>query len=359
MYPASSSTRSSDTAPSPLPAVTSMDYFEIIPLPTDNPHKLSDENLHSLASTSTNENVTPIGTPATEVPGGQIIISISTAFNSSSNHGDLPPDIILTSNDHVYFYVHRTRLHAASANNFNNLLTEGATHPHLTTITLQEDSVVLNILLHVIYSLSLRQYSPPLETLLEAIEALKKYGVPLGPHAARAMPLFNELVIKMPVMPMEVYALAAEHDLFDLAAEASSFLLSFPLSTLTDQMAARIGPLYLRRFFSLHVERLRVLQHLLARPPSEHQPTLDCGWTDYQRLKTAWSLACSGIVYDARADLSAERIRTILESLKVPLTCLDCKQSISQRVSEIVMKWSITPRTILRNTDGYRSLLHS
>lgn len=42
-------------------------------------------------------------------------------------------------------------------------------------------------------------------------------------------------------------------------------------------------------------------------------------------------------------DLSAERIRTILESLKIPLTCPECKQAITQRVSEIVMKWSITP----------------
>lgn len=242
-----------------------------------------------------------IGTPATELPGEQVVISISTAFNSSFNHGDLPPDIILNSNDHVYFYVHRTRLYAASSNNFYGLLTEDANHPHLTTISLQEDSVVINILLHVIYSLSLRQYSPPLETLLEAIKVLKKYGIPLGPHTIRATPLFDELVIKMPFMPLEVYAIAAEHDLFDLAAEASSFLLSFPLSTLTDEMAGRIGPLYLRRFFSLHVERLRVLQQLLARPPPEHPATLDCGWTDHQRLKTAWSLACSGIVYDARA----------------------------------------------------------
>ena len=190
-----------------------------------------------------------------------------------------------------------------SNNNFNNLIQEEAYHSQPTTVALEEDSVVLNILLHVIYTSSLRQYSPPLVTLLHTINVLKKYGIPLNACTARGTPFFDELVIKMPVMPFEVFMVAAEHDLFDLAAEASSFLLSFPLSTLTDGVASRIGPQYLRRFFSLHVERLRVLQQLLARPPPEHPATLDCGWTDHQRLRTAWSLACAGIIHDARAGL--------------------------------------------------------
>lgn len=43
------------------------------------------------------------------------------------------------------------------------------------------------------------------------------------------------------------------------------------------------------------------------------------------------------------SDLSPGKIRSILESLSIPLSCEECKRCITERVQEIAMKWSITP----------------
>ncbi|CAL1714056.1 unnamed protein product [Somion occarium] len=298
------------------------------------------------------------GTPTTENLNERIMISTSATFATTSCHGNVDPEtIILASSDHVHFYVHIFRLLSASTNNFNQLLPTPHRGPEMRAIAVFEDAATLNVVLHAIYDISLRQFSPHLEVLLAAVDALKKYGIPLDQYLVRRTPLFEELVIKTPYRPIEVYIVAAENDLFDLASEASSFLLSYPLSSVTDDMWSRIGPLYLRRLFTLHVERLQVLQQLIVQPPPEHPPTLDCGWVDHKRLMNAWSLACASIIFDAQPDLSAGKIRIVLQSLSLHLACGACKDSVNKRVKDIVMKWSITPRTILRDTGGYRAVL--
>ena len=227
------------------------------------------------------------------------IISMSTAFNASSNFGDGPPDMTLVSQDLVHFYVRNARLTEASESHFNNLLPTGSLDTTLTPIHVKEDAVTLNIVLHIVYDIPFRHYSPSLDLLLEAAGALKKYGVPLQTKLAAGTPFFEELIGKVALAPIEVYALAAENDLFHLASDASSYLLSFPIAFLSDEMCYRIGPIYLLMLFNLQTGRLRVLQSLVTLPPPEHGPTLLCGWTDYQCLKTAWSLASASFIFNA------------------------------------------------------------
>jgi hypothetical protein len=52
------------------------------------------------------------------------------------------------------------------------------------------------------------------------------------------------------MFPLQLYALAAHYDIFDLAVPTSSHLLSFPLSRLSDEMVERMGAIYLKRYAS-------------------------------------------------------------------------------------------------------------
>lgn len=63
--------------------------------------------------------------------------------------------------------------------------------------------------------------------------------------------MYTLLMAHAPLCPLDLYALAASYDLYDLAVAASSHLLSMTLAMLTDEMAERIGPIYVKRLFFL------------------------------------------------------------------------------------------------------------
>lgn len=98
------------------------------------------------------------------------------------------------------------------------------------------------------------------------------------------------------LMPLEVYTIAAENDLFELACEASKHLLSFEVSSVTDDIALRLGPMYLCMLFNLVTERTYVLQHLIIQPPAQHGPTALCGSNEYHDLQLEWSKVTSTLI---------------------------------------------------------------
>ena len=104
-----------------------------------------------------------------------------------------------------------------------------------------------------------------------------------------------------PVVPLELYTLAASYDLFDLAAIASQYLHSLSLASLTDDMAIRMGAVYLKRLFFMHYGRVEALKRILLAPPLSHSPTLQCDFTDQKKLTRAWALASASLAWDARA----------------------------------------------------------
>ncbi|CAL1707903.1 unnamed protein product [Somion occarium] len=164
-----------------------------------------------------------------------IVVSVSTVFGPSSKLIPTPADIVLRSSDNVFFYVHTSRLNETSENAFNALLVLRTSD----ILSLPEDAIVLNLVLHCIYNLSFSHYFPSLDNVLIAVNAMKKYGMPLNRYVARGTALFRQIVSQAPLQPIEVYMVAAENDLFDLAVEASSNLLAFPLFRIDDDMAAR------------------------------------------------------------------------------------------------------------------------
>lgn len=141
---------------------------------------------------------------------------------------------------------------------------------------------------------------PSFEILSETVEQLP----PLGLHPQSLIlpnsPLFGLLLSYAPIRPMDVYATAGKHELQDLAVATSSHMLSFPLATISDDVAARIGPVYLKRLFFLHLGRMEALRRILLQPPHPHAPSPTCDFVDQKSLTRAWSLASAYLAFETR-----------------------------------------------------------
>lgn len=243
------------------------------------------------------------GTPVTDLPTeGTTLVSISTTFYPGAQINELPPDTVLLASDGVFFYVHAPVLLASSTNNFNNLLPPdpGPARDQDPMLSVPEHSTVLNVILHIIYDMSCAHYSPSFPTLITAVNHLPTYGISPKLIVVPSTPTYTLLLSHAPIFPLELYALAASLDLYDLAVATSSHLLSFPLATLTDEMAERIGPVYLKRLFFLHFGRSDALKRVLLPPPHPHAPTPWCDFDEQKKLTRAWALASAYLAWDAR-----------------------------------------------------------
>lgn len=230
-------------------------------------------------------------------------VSVSTTFFPGANLAPLPPDLIFLSSDAVFFYVHGHQVLGASETGFKSLLPPKAQKGMEDLgpmISLPEHSSILNVVLHTIYNMPCTHYSPSVETLVEAVDVLHKYGVPVAKYVAPGTPLFQLILAIAPLAPLEMYSLAGAYDLFDLAVPVSSHLLAFPLPNVTDELADRMKPRYLKKLFFLHLGRVDALKRLLLPPPQLHAPTTTCDFAEQKKLTRAWALASAYLAWDAR-----------------------------------------------------------
>ena len=167
-------------------------------------------------------------------------------------------------------------------------------------VAVPEHSDLFNVVMHTIYNLSCMQFRPPLATLLDAVRVLKTYGIPVGHFVVPDTPLYNHILSEMPRLPMEVYMMAAENKLEDLAVSSSSYLLSLQLPTVTDEMIDRMGSNYTRRLFMLHVDRVATLKRLLLGPLELHVDTQECGFLQQRELMREWAFATANMVWRIR-----------------------------------------------------------
>ncbi|KAF8165397.1 hypothetical protein B0H34DRAFT_689047 [Crassisporium funariophilum] len=279
---------------------------------------------------------------------GNTMVSVSTTFFPGAQHLAIPPDTILLSSDSVFFYVHSHLLLAASENNFRGLLPASppSSKDQDPVIPVPDNSTVLNIVLHTVYDMSCAHYSPSFASLVTAVNRLPVYGIRPKTRIAPSTPLYSILLSHAPLYPLELYAVAASYDLYDLAVSTSSHLLSFPLATLTDEMAEHIGPVYLKRLFFLHFGRSDALKRVLLPPPHPHAPTPFCDFTEQKKLTRAWALASAYLAWDARPDLSTSTMESALRPLAEHLTCDQCQQALRDRIKNLIVQWSVVKRTI-------------
>ncbi|EPQ52882.1 hypothetical protein GLOTRDRAFT_80112 [Gloeophyllum trabeum ATCC 11539] len=281
--------------------------------------------------------------------GEGLTISVSTAFYPGAAVDPLPPDLILASADSVFFYVHSNRLLRCSQNGFNASLPIPLTEMYTgdcPILAATETSTVLNIVLHAIYDLPFEQYSPTSECLVGAVQSLHKYGAVLKQLVVPSTPLYQHLMSVAPLNPIDIYTIAAQFELEELAVATSSHLLSFSLSSISDEMAIRMGPLYLKRLFFLHLGRLDALKRILLPPPPPHPPTNACNFADQKQMVRVWALAVAYLAWDARPDLPITTIKQTLNPLIEKLPCNVCRSSLFDRTKNMIIQWSRVKNTI-------------
>ena len=183
-------------------------------------------------------------------------VPMSTTFYPGAAFDGTAADTILISSDSVYFYVSSARLISSSYNgfNFHFPFNEGRQDP-FPLIEVPEASSVINIVLHAIYDISCSHHSPTFEDIESAVAALGIYGMNVRTALSVNSPLYVTVLSFVPTRPIDVYALAAKYDLADLAERTSGHLMSLQLSTITDELAEKIGSRYLKKLFFLHLGR--------------------------------------------------------------------------------------------------------
>ncbi|KAA1471662.1 hypothetical protein DENSPDRAFT_837701 [Dentipellis sp. KUC8613] len=277
------------------------------------------------------------------------IVPVSTTFFPGFTFDHLPSDVALLTSDSVFFYAHSHRLLAASDNGFNAMLPQGHMdeldgNPPLLFVP--ENSAVLNVILHTIYNMSTAQFLPATRTVVDAVDAMTTYGIPAKTYIGPSTPLFLHLLTIAVIHPIEIYALAGSLDIFELAVGASAHLLSYSLPSLTDELAVKMGPIYLRRLVFLHLGRLEALKRHLLPPPPFHRHTTICGAAEQSALSRAWTLASAYLTWDARPDLSTVSMGAALYPLENDLHCEECKRLLRERIGDLVMNWALVKKTI-------------
>ncbi|SJL01904.1 uncharacterized protein ARMOST_05228 [Armillaria ostoyae] len=298
---------------------------------------------------SHNEQESMNGSPTAEdAPEESILVSVSTTFYPGAQNDSLPPDMTLLSSDSVFFYVHTHVLLGVSNNRFKSLIPLSMSDGREQNVVVHapETAPVLNVILHTAYRMSCMHYSPTFDTLVAAVHQFPDYGIDVISHISPTTPLYSHLLSHAPLFPIDVYALAACHNLYDLAVSTSSHLLSYHLPGLTDDLVDRIGPRYLKRLFFLHMGRADALKRILLPPPHPHPPTPWCDFEEQKRLARAWALASAYLAWEARPDLATSTLENALGPLAEHLSCSACKEALTVRVKDLVVQWSVVKRTI-------------
>ncbi|TFK65515.1 hypothetical protein BDN72DRAFT_773252, partial [Pluteus cervinus] len=281
-------------------------------------------------------------------------LAVSTAFNPETSLTE--PDLIFSSSDRVMFYVDMEVIKKASPLAFQSVISASpqydAPHGSMRIILVQEASPVLNVMLHALHGTSCAQNSPTFETLVDAVNHMPLYNISPATHITSSSHTYATLVAYAPHHPLELYTLAGEHRIHELAVTTSSHLLSYPLASMSDEIAQRMGTLYLKRLFDLHLDRLSALKELLLRPPHPHPPRRDCTFTDQASLTRAWAMVSAYLAWEARADLSTHRIKLTFGPLIEHITCMLCRECLQAKLQEIVVNWA----SVKVNQNTFRSL---
>ncbi|KAK0473446.1 hypothetical protein IW261DRAFT_1553062 [Armillaria novae-zelandiae] len=244
--------------------------------------------------------------------------AVSTKFNKTFKHHNYLPDTQLVSSDSVLFEVRYHEVVIASSNGFNKYLDH-----HAPRVSIPETSEMLNIILHAIYRMSCFQFRHSIDTLMAAVDLFPKYGLEPKNFVSPSSPLFKDIRYKMPLSPLKVYVIASRHDLADLAAAASGHLLSFKITTMSNEMTQLINPIYLKRLFDLQTTRINTLKRALSIPPAHHPATFG------RSLTRAWAFCA--------AYLDRECIQALANRY---ISCDECKRCLKARLKSIILEWS-------------------
>ncbi len=120
--------------------------------------------------------------------------------------------------------------------------------------------------------------------------------------------------------------------LLHLAMYASSFLLTLEFTEIADEVAAKIGSIYLLRLYKLLTERTREFKRILLPPPQFHVSDRQC---NTKSLEKAWRLAVAYLLCSAAPDVSAACMDGTKNSVIDQILCERCKASLERRFDDL------------------------
>jgi len=203
----------------------------------------------------------------------------------------------------VLFYLHAFQVLNPSTNGFAHKWppqSHSVNSTGLPIILVPESSLVLNLVLHCVYNLPCAHFSSTLEDLSACVATIDKYGLQLSAFASPGGSLYDLVLSRAPTAGIQMYALAAEYKLEQLAVAVSPSLLSFDLATLGEDLVKRMGAVYLKRLVFLHLGRSAALKRLFSPPLNYHPPDEDCGDEGHDAIISAWGMAVASLAWDAR-----------------------------------------------------------
>lgn len=229
--------------------------------------------------------------------------SVSPTFHPAAELADCgrPADTRLDSADNVRFHVHARVLSRISSNTFGGVLEAPSDR---APILVAEDEAVLDVVLRAVYGLPLASTNSDLATLAAAVSALlDKYGASVDSVLAPTSPLTLAILAHARTQPVDVYALAGAHGLDALASTASEYLLSCDLTTLSGDVAERIGSVWLVRLWALHERRKEALRGHLVSPPAKHPFTpggSSCSPAIQQSVARSWIIITANLIWKSK-----------------------------------------------------------
>ncbi|KAF9459389.1 hypothetical protein BDZ94DRAFT_1312409 [Collybia nuda] len=279
-------------------------------------------------------------------PQSSVDVSVSTVFYRGAH--SVPENLVFSSQDSVCFYVHLSAFSGAAECAFRPILSAPLSDSRYQTtrIHVPETSEILNIIFHVIYNMSCLKHSPSFNAIVTAIGRMPVYEISPKDYMAPSTPLHELLLHSMSHHPLEVYAIAAHYDVYDIAEAASAHLLSYPLNSISDEIVTQMGPVYLKRLLCLHANRLNALKYMIMTPPTFHAPTESCTYEEQKKLSRTWVMAAAHLVWDAQPSLSTHNLEAAFRPLQDQLSCPECCEIFSGRVREVAQGWSGVKDTI-------------
>ncbi|KAK7029568.1 hypothetical protein VNI00_014445 [Paramarasmius palmivorus] len=284
-------------------------------------------------------------------------ITVSPVFVpvSTLSGGERPPtDLILLTVDFMVFHVDEATLCESSSNNFggflpvpsNKQLCRVAYLPSL----LSRD---LHVILQAIYDIPLNRShhtfwntQAGIESIICGINFLPQYGVDPRVHVHPRSNVHKHLLTCAALYPLDVFALASQHDINDLAVAASSHLLSVKMDPGYLATSGKIEPGYLRRLFRLLEERKSLLAKLIATEPGLHDSTKKCGFVGQGALKEAWNEAAMILTGEMHGAITTSMIKETFLRATAQIDCRDCIKARDNRLRAICAEWALAPRTI-------------
>ncbi|TFK24351.1 hypothetical protein FA15DRAFT_741776 [Coprinopsis marcescibilis] len=266
----------------------------------------------------------------------ELVVSVSSSFRPGSH--DATHDAILRSSDTVLFYVHSNIMKASSPRIFDQFFASATSQDDI--IDVPESSAVLNVLLHSLYDMSCASYAPSFDILEEAVDRMAFYHISPASQIHPGRRLFSLMLTHVPLLPLRIYTFAAHYQLHELAVQSSSYTLALSVSTVTDEMAQRMGGVYLKRLMLLHIGRQETFKTIFQDPPGTHPVTRACGYEDQKRLARAWTLATAYLGWEGHIDLPINVIRASFSDLEEGLQCEGCKSTLRDRVEEVAVQWA-------------------